>query len=235
MWYRGTRSAPLPNRVQHHHRRLTGTEGHRRAITQMTSGERRRWSGRRVGWSPTPETAGPSALFTSFRTTRSPGGRNSVFHRRRRLGWIRRGLSPEGLACSLAQRERLRPRYTGDGLGVPTGTRLSRASVGGARLLVGPEGPTGRSDRVPDAVSPAPVMARKSQRRPADRLDLHNASIDERVADTHRCGFVDLRIGRVCLLAVGHPGSCHFVGHDEIDAVLRTSGGVTPKWGQPGR
>ena len=101
--------------------------------------------------------------------------------------------------------------------------------------MVGPEGPTGTSDRVPDGVPSTPATAQRRQRTPADRLDLHNASVDERVADTHRCGFVDLRIGQVCLLAVGHPGSCQFVGRNEVDAVLRTSGSITPKRGQSDR
>ncbi len=42
-------------------------------------------------------------------------------------------------------------------------------------------------------------------------------------------------MGRVCLLAVGHPGSCDFVGRDEVDALLRTGGSVTPNRGQPDR
>jgi hypothetical protein len=101
--------------------------------------------------------------------------------------------------------------------------------------VIVPEGRTGTRDRISDAVTPAPAMAGRRQRKLADRLDLHNTSVDERVADTHRCGFVDLRKGRVCLLAVGHSGSCDFVGREEVDAMLRTGRSVTSNRGQPNR
>ena len=78
-------------------------------------------------------------------------------------------------------------------------------------------------------------MAWRRQGNLANRLDLHNTSVDERVADTHRCGFVDLRIGRVCLLVVGHIGSCDLVGREEVDAVLGTGRRVTSNRGQPDR
>lgn len=49
--------------------------------------------------------------------------------------------------------------------------------------------------------------------RPADaeRLDLHNASIDESAAAAGHCGMTDLHTGRVCQESQDHAGSCAFV------------------------
>ncbi len=46
---------------------------------------------------------------------------------------------------------------------------------------------------------------------PDDRLDLHNAAVDTRMADAHVCGTFDLRTGRTCIKPVRHHGSCQFV------------------------
>jgi hypothetical protein len=52
-----------------------------------------------------------------------------------------------------------------------------------------------------------------THRPPHDRPDLHNASVDERVATSGGCGQVHLPSGRTCTLDQDHAGSCHFVAH----------------------
>ncbi len=49
---------------------------------------------------------------------------------------------------------------------------------------------------------------------PDDRLDLHNAAIDTRLACAHLCGTFDLRTGRTCIKPVRHHDSCQFVAAD---------------------
>ncbi|MHB1854201.1 MAG: hypothetical protein ACYCS2_03995 [Acidimicrobiales bacterium] len=39
-----------------------------------------------------------------------------------------------------------------------------------------------------------------------DRLDLHNAGVDQWVASAQLCGVIDLRSGRVCVLGLRHGG-----------------------------
>lgn len=46
---------------------------------------------------------------------------------------------------------------------------------------------------------------------PDDRLDLHNAAVDSRMAEAHLCGTFDLRTGRTCIKPVRHLASCRFV------------------------
>ncbi|MGI8809295.1 MAG: isoamylase early set domain-containing protein [Acidimicrobiales bacterium] len=46
---------------------------------------------------------------------------------------------------------------------------------------------------------------------PDERLDLHNAAIDTRMASAHLCGTFDLRTGRTCIKPVRHHDSCQFV------------------------
>jgi hypothetical protein len=43
-----------------------------------------------------------------------------------------------------------------------------------------------------------------------ERLDLHNASIDESAAALGHCGMTDLHTGRVCRSPVQHRGGCAF-------------------------
>jgi hypothetical protein len=50
-----------------------------------------------------------------------------------------------------------------------------------------------------------------SPRRPAHRLEVHNASIDEQVADAGGCAQIHLATGRTCTLAHTHQGTCEFV------------------------
>ena len=55
-----------------------------------------------------------------------------------------------------------------------------------------------------------------------ERLDLHNASIDESAAALGHCGMTDLHTGRVCQEPQSHAGSCAFVApsHDGSVAAL---------------
>lgn len=49
----------------------------------------------------------------------------------------------------------------------------------------------------------------------ATRLDIHNAAVDEQIADAHHlCGNMDLQTGRTCIKPFHHYGSCHFVSKD---------------------
>jgi hypothetical protein len=43
-----------------------------------------------------------------------------------------------------------------------------------------------------------------------ERLDLHNASVDEGAAAAGRCGMVHLPTGRVCGAPAGHASGCDF-------------------------
>jgi hypothetical protein len=43
-----------------------------------------------------------------------------------------------------------------------------------------------------------------------ERLDLHNASIDEPAAAAGRCGMVHLPTGRICRAPARHDGGCEF-------------------------
>jgi hypothetical protein len=44
----------------------------------------------------------------------------------------------------------------------------------------------------------------------AERLDLHNASIDESAAAAGTCGTIHLPSGRVCRAPAHHVGGCDF-------------------------
>ena len=44
-----------------------------------------------------------------------------------------------------------------------------------------------------------------------ERLDLHNASIDEPAAAAGRCGMIHLPTGRICRAPARHAGGCNFV------------------------
>jgi len=49
---------------------------------------------------------------------------------------------------------------------------------------------------------------------PDHRLDLHNATVDTRLASAHLCGTFDLRTGRACIKPVHHHDSCEFLPAD---------------------
>jgi hypothetical protein len=65
-----------------------------------------------------------------------------------------------------------------------------------------------------------------------DRFDLHNASIDEHVAQAGLCGFTHLPSGRTCVLPARHPGSCAFQSHpqaqQQAEVLRRRWSGVRP-------
>ena len=54
------------------------------------------------------------------------------------------------------------------------------------------------------------------QEQPDDRQELHNASVDEDVAEAGACAQVHLPTGRTCTLKHHHEGSCNFVPRDEV-------------------
>jgi hypothetical protein len=43
-----------------------------------------------------------------------------------------------------------------------------------------------------------------------ERLDLHNASIDQPTAAAGNCGTTDLATGRICQSPAGHVDGCNF-------------------------
>jgi len=54
----------------------------------------------------------------------------------------------------------------------------------------------------------------------ADRLEAHNASVNEDAAGEGACAQVHLPTGRMCTLQHCHDGSCDFVAPDEVEASL---------------
>ena len=67
-------------------------------------------------------------------------------------------------------------------------------------------------------MTPTPITRSATVHQPAptgqqdarDRLELHNPSVDETLADDGACAQVHLPTGRVCLRKHHHPGSCQF-------------------------
>jgi hypothetical protein len=43
-----------------------------------------------------------------------------------------------------------------------------------------------------------------------ERLEIHNCSVDEQMAEAHLCGRVHLPTGRTCALPEAHTGGCVF-------------------------
>jgi hypothetical protein len=68
------------------------------------------------------------------------------------------------------------------------------------------------------AVDQGSVMSQHA--RVDDRQELHNASVDEEVAETGACAHVHLPTGGTCTLEQHHEGSCDFVPRDEIEESL---------------
>ena len=50
----------------------------------------------------------------------------------------------------------------------------------------------------------------------SERLEVHNASVDEVLAGGGACARVHLASGRVCLLTHDHGGSCEFTPPDQL-------------------
>ncbi len=65
------------------------------------------------------------------------------------------------------------------------------------------------------------VMVWLMDREPDNRLDLHNASVDNDAANAHLCGTIDLRTGRTCVEPFHHRSPCRFVSKDEAQRMLR--------------
>lgn len=61
---------------------------------------------------------------------------------------------------------------------------------------------------IPD--DPTPAAAALARDRSRCRLERHNPSVDEHLADQGACGQIHLPTGRVCLLTHHHDGSCAF-------------------------
>jgi hypothetical protein len=57
---------------------------------------------------------------------------------------------------------------------------------------------------------PLTTPAEQTAQNPAPRLERHNVSVDENLADQGVCAQVHLPTGRICLLPHRHRGSCHF-------------------------
>ena len=49
---------------------------------------------------------------------------------------------------------------------------------------------------------------------PEVRREVHNAAVDEDVANAQLCGLTDLRTGRTCKESAHHSGSCLFVAKE---------------------
>jgi hypothetical protein len=61
-----------------------------------------------------------------------------------------------------------------------------------------------------------------------DRPHVHNASVDEQLAQTGACSQVHLQTGRTCTLEHRHQGSCDFVARQDVQdsvAARRAAGG----------
>lgn len=54
--------------------------------------------------------------------------------------------------------------------------------------------------------------ARSTRSEGEPRLDLHNANVNEDLAEAGLCGTIDLVTGAVCRLPALHEGGCDFVG-----------------------
>jgi hypothetical protein len=51
---------------------------------------------------------------------------------------------------------------------------------------------------------------------PDGRLEIHNTSIDDQLAETGACSQVHLQTGRTCTRQHRHPGSCDFVARQDL-------------------
>jgi len=49
-----------------------------------------------------------------------------------------------------------------------------------------------------------------------ERMERHNASVDEDLAAVGRCAQIHLPTGRICVLEHTHPGSCQFITPEEV-------------------
>jgi hypothetical protein len=56
--------------------------------------------------------------------------------------------------------------------------------------------------------------------QPDSRLESHNASMDQAVAEAGGCAQVHLPTGRTCALQHGHEGTCQFIPADQVADAL---------------
>ena len=94
--------------------------------------------------------------------------------------------------------------------------------------LTGPRQATVGSVSVPCPRHPGmPIMRETGSSDTAERLEIHNVSVDEQVAQAHLCGQVHLPKGRTCVEHTGHSGSCKFEApqqaHEIAQRVLRNA------------
>ncbi len=61
---------------------------------------------------------------------------------------------------------------------------------------------------IPD--DPTPAALEQDRERSRRRLERHNSSVDENLADQGACGQIHLPTGKVCQLHHHHAGSCQF-------------------------
>ena len=57
---------------------------------------------------------------------------------------------------------------------------------------------------------PTPAMLEQERERSQHRLERHNASVDQALADDGACAQIHLPTGRICQREHHHPGSCQF-------------------------
>jgi hypothetical protein len=60
-----------------------------------------------------------------------------------------------------------------------------------------------------------------SSSQTGERLEIHNVSVDELVAEAHLCGQVHLPTGRTCVAYEGHTGSCQFENPEHAHEMAR--------------
>ena len=59
----------------------------------------------------------------------------------------------------------------------------------------------------------------------SERLEIHNTSVDEQVAQARLCAHVHLPTGGTCVLPKSHSGSCHFTSPDQAREVAHSQRG----------
>lgn len=73
------------------------------------------------------------------------------------------------------------------------------------------------ADEIWDALMPETRASEATE-----RLEIHNASVDEEVARARLCGHLHLPTGGTCILPHAHAGSCHFLSPDDARQVAHS-------------
>ena len=68
-----------------------------------------------------------------------------------------------------------------------------------------------------------------SSSQSGERLEIHNVSVDERVAQAKLCGHVHLPTGRTCIGHAGHVGGCRFEAPQLAHEVAQRELGARPR------